>query len=358
MFFKEIHLTKNHWSVKVLDWAFPSLPTFYNFCPHFWMTILALILSPFIGFGKLVVFLAIKSWKGFCFVADKLRAVFDAYNERMVDKILNQNLLSNDELRGLAAYRNDITFHANEINTKKLANKYNIEFCRLKKIAKYYEVLVKTTSGRAKLNTIYYSECGRDHYNDFMTLLKSVSPTPDNLRKVTPAPVYKPEPVKLQNRPWWPKAILLAKILLTPIVLILAAAALYGVYFLFLIIGWVFYWIGHGIASVNWANVCLGFLVCAIIIGVIVGIALLVAKLIMWIRTLNFSMPRCIICRAIGKAFGFVFGTIFGGALKIMGSGLVSLFEGIGSICSFFWIVITSWKKDNCPAIIWEDDND
>ena len=348
MFFKEIHLTKNHWSVKVLDWAFPSLPTFYNFCPHFWMTILALILSPFIGLVKGIIFLAKNLGRGFIFIADRLRFIFDAverkidaYNEKMVDRIINQRILSDNELKGLAAYRNDISWHADEINTKRLANRYNIEFCKMKQIAKYYEVLVKTQKGRKYIDAAYVYQ---NSHTAFMNLLKSVSKTPDNLRKTAPEPKYKPEPVKLQNRAWWPRAILLAKILLTPVALVLAGAVAYGVYIIFKFIGWVFYWLAYGIAGINWVNVGIDLLVGTAVLGVITGIVFLIIYLIRWLQTLNFSMPRCIICRAIGKVFVFIFGTL-----------LVGIFSGVGSVFSFFWIAIMSWKKDNCPAIIWED---
>lgn len=54
MFIDKITLTSDHWSYKLLHYCFPSLPRFYNFCPHFWLTILSLFLVIFIFIGRTV----------------------------------------------------------------------------------------------------------------------------------------------------------------------------------------------------------------------------------------------------------------------------------------------------------------
>jgi len=57
MFIKEVTLSKNGWYIQLLNYVFPRIPLYNNFCPIFWLTMLALILSPFVFFFKML-------WKG------------------------------------------------------------------------------------------------------------------------------------------------------------------------------------------------------------------------------------------------------------------------------------------------------
>lgn len=53
--FANIELKKDHWSQKLMEFAFPGQRRFDNFCPHFWMTILAIFLAIPIVIGRVLL---------------------------------------------------------------------------------------------------------------------------------------------------------------------------------------------------------------------------------------------------------------------------------------------------------------
>jgi hypothetical protein len=69
----------------------------------------------------------------------------------------------------------------------------------------------------------------------------------------------------------------------------------------------------------------------------------LVVKVI--IPNINFSIPLWL-CKLSAS--------IWGGISKFF----ISIGKFIAGVCSFFWTAAMSWKADNCPEIIWKDQNE
>lgn len=49
-----VKLKKDGWHRKIQEWTFKNPPVFHNYCPYFWLTIFCLLVSPFVGFYKIL----------------------------------------------------------------------------------------------------------------------------------------------------------------------------------------------------------------------------------------------------------------------------------------------------------------
>lgn len=82
MLLKDVKLSKDHWSCKLLRFTFPGLKTFNNFCPHFWFTILSLGILP----GTLLV-------KSLIILARKIEGIGNYLDRKSADR--SYNILKN-----------------------------------------------------------------------------------------------------------------------------------------------------------------------------------------------------------------------------------------------------------------------
>ena len=336
MFFKEIHLAKNHWSVKVLDWAFPERPTFYNFCPHFWLTIFALIISPILLFLKGIKLLAIGIYSVCSGLFERIEKYIDARNEEMAKKILDEKLVSEDELKAFAYYR----YRWSHPKLLFRDDYYDLDYCKVKRLQKYFKILYKTDIWRSKI----YQADSRTYGSYFDKLLNYLYKDPEHIYVKPTKPLSVKLETNFKKKPWWPKAILAAKILVTPIIIAVAIVALAlvatAVYLLGRGLGWLWYWINHFFVTVNWAIFAKAMAWVFGIIGIVVILIIGMSLLVQYCRSRKFSIFKCERCKHIRQTIAKPF---------------VVFFTLIGSVFTFFWIAIKSFKKDNCPAIIWED---
>ena len=334
MFFTEIHLKKNHWSFRLLNWAF-GLERFNNFCPHFWLTILAVILSPFIGFARVLLIILSELGDKFSDLGDYLERVGNERADKAARKILDNNLLTDTELKGLAG------FYDNRYRSYRKRNKLifdtegTVDSCKIKKLQKYYNIIVHSNYGKSVLHGLILTN--RNSYEYFYNLLKEV--TADK-----PIKQYK-ESIPLKKKPWWPKAIIFAKILAVPFLIVGAGAAGYILYETALAFGWLGYWVIHGLMHAPWKYILLSTLLGVIIVATGAFLLWSLARLVDKIKYSSFSTRNCIICRTIKKILFYTFI-----------QPVIFLFTGLESVCIFLWNAFLMFKQNNCPAIIWDDE--
>ena len=331
MFFTEIHLKKDHWSFKLLKWAF-NLPRFNNFCPHFWLTILAIILSPFIGFGKIFMYLLSKLVEVGETFSNYLERVGNERADKAARKILDANLLTDVELKGLVGYyatRYDRNYRTR--NKLKFYTEHTLDSCKVKKLQKYYNIIVSSNYGKSVLyNLITKHSTNFDYFNN---LLQEV---------IIDKPVkqYK-ESVPLKNKPWWPKAIIFAKILAVPFLIVGVIVILFLLYHASLMLGYLGYWVIHGLIFAPWKTILEAALLAITVIIVGAWLLWLLARLSDKIKYSSFSTKNCIICRTVKKILFWPF---------------IFLWSGTVSVCTFLWNAFLMFKQNNCPAIIWDDE--
>lgn len=327
MFFKSIELSKTHWSVKLLKWMFPSLPKFYNFCPHFWLTNLALILSPFkllfVSFIWLFSIITIP----FEILSAKLEKWKEASENKVVEKICNS--ISKEELHTLAY------FYRSAYGDRKLSD-YDVadlDHCVAKHLQRYYNKLVKTFRGRKIFNEILHYQ--NSVYDDYITFFENNQKTYSSK-----------ESVSMKVKPWFPKAIKIAKILVGILCVPLLYIVYKLVYWFFLLLGWVWYWIVYAFYHWNWIEIGKFAIITLISIGLVIGVCFLFAYIVSILRRKNFSNFADRVCRFFSR-LGKVFYAI--------GKGIKWIWITIKSFFLFFWEIIKYFKANNCPEIIWKD---
>lgn len=332
MFFTEIHLTWDHWSFKLLQYVFPGLNRFDNFCPHFWLSLLAIIIVPFValikGFGKVGSYIAIP--------IGKLINWFEAHAEKR--KATGFAKLGDLEKQlGAFIYNND------------WINLYNIESCERHKLQKYldlYRCCRDKDKYKYQYNFIY--RWSRSHLTD-RPLTKEEIEIFDiiNSYKLEPPPPkinlsIRFETVKKEHKTALATMMWIGKYIAAPILgIILLAVALIIFYYFILLLGWLWYWIVYFFSIPGNAAgffKLLGFL-CG---GIFIGFLLITAGV--GIKEYFETRPDPIISCESKRAFWRTVGTPF-----------IWVVVGITSVVSFLWLGIKTFKSNNCPAIIWEE---
>ena len=315
MFIKSVSLTKDHWSYKLLYWTFPSLPKFYNFCPYFWLTILSIIVAPFkllgIGISWIISTLLINPINNF--MERREKKSIEYWNKKAKEL---KKRLTKDELKVLLAlkYYDYIT-------------ERSIDKCVYKETMRNFKILDRSQYGRELLRKMYIkSEYNKDISPSFREFLEMNRRT---VKESIPS-----SPVK--ERPWYPTAIKYTKhslwVLIIPCIYLLYKLF----YWLFFFLGWVWYWIEYGAINMPWIDVLIGVL---LVLGV-VAVGFLVGIGTRYLFEMDeFWNKYCRFCQRVYNTFLWPF-------------------RMTGSIFSFFWRAIILFKKDNCPAIIWEDEKE
>ncbi|MFA5397955.1 MAG: hypothetical protein WC346_18230 [Methanogenium sp.] len=330
MFIKSVSLTKKHWSYKVLYWVFPSLPKFYNFCPYFWLTNLALIITPFKA-----LFLGI-AWAINSLLVHPISNLVDTLEERNEKKRDAKakevwDSLTKEELNILVYWNYNVRNTDYEKTLKK-----KLAACVFDEYRKKLNIIRKSDKLRGELARNYYTNYDFD--KDFYKFRK------ENERK-NPYQEKKEETpyVPVTKRPWYPKAIKYTKWGATSLVIPGGYLLYKFLYWLFFAIGWVWYWVVYVFNNIDWVEVGAITIITIIIIASVVGIIVFIVKVV--IPNITFSIPLWL-CKLSAN--------IWGGVSKFF----IIVGKFIGGVFSFFWTAAMSWKADNCPEIIWKDENE
>lgn len=313
MFFKEIKLKRNHWSYRLLHWAFPNIPRFNNFCPHFWLTILAAFLSPFLLILDVIMRTAM-------FLTKYLDEKHTSKYQKLVKEV--------------ASELNNYTDHDIKVA---MAIRYNYRYvdkCKLgiyKRLVKILDILYINNDKSLVDQGIRerYAKIKNEFISENYTSEKYCGPYFKRTKE-------EKEPIK--NKPWWPKLIKVSKVLFILILLLI-------LYPVIKLIGWCFYWIGYFFMHINYAAVGLFLLkfFTIIVIGIILAaIILLLVKLFRRISlpTLPSIGLMCHIKSAVRTFF----------------KPIVFIAKVIKEVCIFLWEGIKLFEKNNCPGIIWVDE--
>lgn len=301
MFSNGVTLSRSHWSFKLLQFTFPSLDRFYNFCPHFWLTVLCIMILPL----TLV-------WKGFTFISIKLGQGIMWVSDR-IDKSM--------QLSRTAKY-NTMTDLERMWGMYYLSNRWDLEtYIKLyfprkeaRDIKRWGRCVRAALEGEA-----YWALRSRVHMEDdpsMVIILARIDEIKSKVYLMRKREIERDEKFRTRifDKTWWKGSVatlmLLAKILGWTISI---AAILVGSYCLIFIIGWVWYWIcwffSHG-------PVMTVLQLILSTIGIIVGV-LLVAWLFVKIWEIT-ERP-------------------------------------LKSFFSFTWKGVKMFKENNCPEIHWVD---
>ena len=262
MFLKGVTLRRTGWYMKILKYTFPSVPMYNNFCPIFWLTMLAVILSPFKFVGKIIIF---------PFVA------LVEYTEQSQEEWINS--LTDDEYNKALFLRYyddyDDRLDCTDPEIRKL-------FKLRKRLNKIFESIGYRRSIRWDYDPGYALELKKFFRSKVKTVDSSTTP------------------IKSRSE-FFANLITVSKWVSTIVIGILA---LFCIYYIIIFLGWVGYWI---IFYWNWYKI-LGFL---LLLDISIIICCLLALAVMTIKKVfSFMVPvpcddkPCVICeffKSIGQ---------------------------------------------------------
>lgn len=339
MFFETIKLKRNHWSYKLLQFAFPSLNRFYNFCPHFWMTILAIILLPFVLIIQL-----------FKIAGTALYNSIQGMNEKAE---ISQMQSFYDEYMSLSEEDKKYAWYAYDYHIDGL--KDQLESCEYKRLNSLQK---KLRIFRMRIGQFYSKGLVVQFYSRGLIVdLERIHTEFDTRKEILhkfgkkeKPKTSKTEKTPIAQRPWWPKMILVSKILaflmLFPIGIGIGVVG----YSLIMFLGWILYWIVFA-----WTDILITL---AFIIGGVTTLILVVyclSKISDYLKTQPFSKVNCEVCQAILSVIKFPFKVVWWG-FKLLYKFLGLILEMIGDAVHFLIIGFQTLKADNCPEIEWIDD--
>ncbi len=357
MFIKEVSLSHNGWYIQLLHYIFPRIPIYDNFCPIFWLTVLALILSPF-------VFLFKSIWKILKFVghiisipiekAGKyLDIIIDNFEKRATEKAEQEALyllktVDKEELeKAYFAWKN-----------KGWVNYYLESECKTEIL---YKLWMKINDGwrqrfseeiskeRQKIVDKYDQNKWEEYFRN-QRKQREAEDLAREQRKLEREKIRKERAEK--HKIFYAKLITLSKYISVIIAIIVG---LFVAYHLFFFLGWLLYWISYFFVdycnwSVIWENTIdvLEIIIMIILyLGATIAIGHGLAKIFHKIN--YFSMPIWLhkaLCN---------FGTRFMKYSRKFANLVVIVFEKIGKIIEFFIMGLKTFKSDNCPHVNWKD---
>jgi hypothetical protein len=314
MFFDEITLKRSGWYTKVLYYVFPGVPKYNNFCPFFWLTILALLLFLPKTIIKSVARFVDVVYSGMIALTDYLDTICIAPYD-----IHKLNAYGKEEIAKSMWYNHCYDWEDIFWLTK----------CERKKYSRLYKWFRRISSKRHVDLGDYKKLANDDSITKWIESRKLAFEAAEK-RKLAEEEARR---VKIeQNRKFFASLVKYTK-WVVPVLCI--PAIIFAGYHLFFIFGWVFYWIWYVIVNTPWLSVLIAMGVIAVVIGIIT----LIVVILSWIFD--------------GKsaAIGFFFCKLF----TNIGKGLCAVGRPIRSVFSFFWLYFKTFKENNCPAIKWED---
>ncbi len=359
MFIKEVSLKRNGLSWKLYHFVFPWAPRYDNYCPFFWLTILAGILFPIIFpfwlFLKLMKFITRLVIWGMDFVGNK----FENFVTGSLEKCLF-SLSGEDTLKFLRyrenLYDNDI--YVLPVCEKKRFEKIRKLYWKLYRRASY-DVLSKLEDKVKKEKVKFDWDLYIKQLQDKQEAYEKKQLLEDRRREERIKKIE--QKAKNTANHLIPFAKVISVIILIPV-------AAFVCWKLILLLGWIWYWIAYFFTNViNYDK-----LLAAIVLSLLSIFVLAILCSIVWatwigVRKLLSSLPGkikapswlCItsqwalfyVLRPLGHFIRFC-SLAFWTIIKNIGGGFG---KGIVSFFKFFWNIFIAWKDKNCPAIIWRD---
>ena len=352
MFFDEIKLSKKSWHFKLMKFTWgQNTPNLWSFCPYFWLTIFNLIILPFS--------LIIRGFQGFLNFLDR-KLFIEPYN-RFIEKNIEDELFigsiltleyKNDDIPRKSMFSKkeyfEITYAVNTWLEEKwgedywkkkdeLYRKYKTYFSEKRKqhsIKNHEKEIEKSLKleQREKERAIKEEKIKKF----FEKIKKFLSPINNFFLKIANF-FKKPDIYKIVKRTQQVISFLIvsAVILVIGYYLIIGAGHIYNFFKVEINWSWKYFSIGMlfglEILSYSW-----------IAIFSIALLVLALKKLINWIKEKEFEVPN-----SIEITFKFL--------KSITVKPFIFL---IIKPLSFFILYFKAVKNDNCPAIIWEDENE
>jgi hypothetical protein len=353
---KTATVKRNGIQMKIVNFVFPWTHNFVNWCPLGWMLIAAIPLFVPVTVGRGIVAILVGVGNGLetiiTFLSDWLEYTYIPWKyKREFDK-LNPDLLAKWDY-----WRN----HCYEMNLPVCTEK------KFKKLSKMLLLIGRHTSGdiyekvrdkvkNVSINTAWFKELQsrraaleQDKINREREVYESFAKRKERNQKIAN------KIIKITKVIGWPILIMLSVIF---------------VYYAFFFIGWLLYWIWHGIVAV-WFIVCAVFWYIVAAIPVIIAVSLIIVtfcfgvyfivKSLVLMKDMSLHTPYwlCVfghiimkVLRPIGHALIWPF--------NLIGHLLVAVcppvIEGIIDFFGFFITMIKNWKNKECPYIIWEDE--
>jgi len=335
MFIQEVKLNKQHWSFKLLKFTFPGIKRFNNFCPHFWLTVIAIfILIPNLLIRGIWRILGVIK-KPFEWIVDSIINKIDKIQENAIFNLSEQEQL-------LAVYCNSIDIPS------------RLDLCERKKIYRLLKIYWRNSSAicdkfDVTSNRKYFinqPNLSSDELKAQAILDKMIKESDEqrnkrlqHLKAITKKREKRQEHFKVKKDKAIPILMFLGKYIIMPSLILIAAYLVgYLFYILFFFFGWLWYWISFFFQN-NWIEflTVTGYII--LMCGILV---LLVLGLITTVNSVG-DMKGCKFCAFLGRMISFPFKYLW----------VIS-----SSLFSFIWVGLKTFKSSNCPGIVWTEDLD
>lgn len=331
MFLKEVHLAPNHWSFRLLKWTFPWIARFNNFCPHFWLTILAIIILPFTLTLRIIYYVCIK-W---CAKA------FSSFIEWVDNSLENRFLFLTEFQQDLGIAADNI--YGNALYEDLLDCAPQCERNKIRKYRKLFNLLPyeKQQELEAKFKAKKAEKDRKiEELREYYRRKREIQEKKEEEKAVKHALARQAK--KERKNVVIPRMMIAGKVLG---VIILVPTALAATYYLFLALGWIGYWLIFYIPKVHWLTILSAF----VIIVIVCGLVFLLIKFMRWVisKMASQSLESCENWRKFFRIVGWPFMMIF----KLFAWMAIGIIDAAG----FLWTGIKTFKSENCPAIIWEE---
>lgn len=343
---------------KLYHFVFPWAPRYNNYCPFFWLTILAGICFP-------IVFPFWCIWQGLKFLGLLFFQLFELFGELMDRLVLDSlenalNSLSGEDTAKFLAWKESSSYKISQLPV-----------CERKRFKKIYALYLKlygkvSYDVEDKLKEKVKKEEVKFDWNAYIRELEARNEAykkkQDLVEQRRKEKIQKiDQAAKNTANAMIPFAKVFSIIILVPVAAWLGWQLIMG-------IGWCCYWIVRIFNAIVWSKVLvalgyigLAILVVAILAGLIWLLIITFRKLgsmvsFKWVRAPSWL---CVSSQWTYRRLLTPFGKFVIFCLLYIGSIIVNycpkFFEGIGKFFGFFWAMFMAWKNKNCPAIIWKE---
>jgi hypothetical protein len=357
MFFKEIELKRNGIAWKLYHFVFPWAPRYDNYCPFFWLTILAGILFPFI-----IPFWVI--WKVIKFIGILILSGFELFGQ-LLDTMLLQSLenslysLSEEDTEKFLRWRESSSYARSQLPV-----------CERKRFKKIYTLYIKLT-GKVNydVDEKLQERVKADHIKfDWNTWIKECEVRNEAYKKKQEL-IEKRRQERIQKIDQTARNTASAMIPFAKVFsIVLVPLCAWLLWQIGKGLGWCWYWIIYFFAWCPWSKILVALeyiglviLYLAIAAGIIWLLFILFRKIFSAMSFKGLRAPSwlCISWQWIYHRIFSPFGHFVIFCLLYIGSIFVNyfpkFFESIGKFFGFFWAMIVAWKNKNCPTILWKD---
>jgi hypothetical protein len=345
---KEAKLSKKSWHYQLLKFILgESMIPKYNFCPYFWLTIFSMFVFPILAPFRLV-YLCFK-WLYFRLGADFEKYIIEPLNQRYAERAekcpdnIYIGYLKCLDIIWNTIYKDRLNVDERDRLTE---DEYSYYYGRFDKFENIFLKWREATPDWEEKIKLYKEQREKDlekrytYYKDLAEKIKQQKVLDEKRLSDLHQRQAKIKNIMIKSAKY------LVVLLLIPIGYIL--------YYSGVFVYWFIYWIGTVLISVNWYKLLYDILVISYSIAIIV-ISLLIIKAIQYYldytptKCDNYKEPKYItiiqtICNGIAWPFIKIC-NIFSIVFKCFIEGF-----------RFFFIFFKNWKSDNCPEIVWIDE--